>query len=262
MENKAFNLITDNIENILKTQSFNNKKVNDSPDEKKAIFEGKSIAYQVSYNYESKKYTLSSCPIVDSQPDLNWNKLSTWLFDPESNNMQDAQDIVNDFISTLKIIKTSKVNKSAKNKSKTDESNVNPLFFMNRLVNVFPELKSEITFEKEHYESFRGVTFTKEKVLPLINSLIESNDLIKIKKLCKILSDMYSSGDLDVRGIITYVILNFIDNNKKITMIEEYLSPELKKSFQNTRKIKGKKIKPEKKRKPSKLFSAATLADR
>lgn len=260
MENKAFNLIADNIENILKPQSFSNKKVTDSSDEKKAIFEGKSIAYQVSYNRKNKKYTLSSCSIVDSQPDLDWNKLSTWLFDPESNNIQDAQDIANDFISTLKITKPSK--KASKNKSKTDESNVNPLFLMNRLVNVFPELKSEINFEKEHYESFRGVTFTKEKVLPLITNLIESNDSSKLKKLCKILSDMYSSGDLDVRGIITYVILISIDNNEKFTTIEEYLSPELKKAFQNTRKIKGKKIKPEKKKKPSKLFSAATLAER
>ena len=40
---------------------------------------------------------------------------------------------------------------------------MDPLFFCNRLVNVFPSLKDDIRFEKEHYPSFRGVTFAREK---------------------------------------------------------------------------------------------------
>ena len=56
------------------------------------------------------------------------------------------------------------VQQQNKKKKKSDEGNVDPLFFCNRLVNVFPSLKDDIRFEKEHYPSFRGVTFAREKI--------------------------------------------------------------------------------------------------
>ena len=106
------------------------------------------------------------------------------------------------------------------------------------------------------------MTFTKEKAMPLILGLMEKPNASKIKKLSKILSDMYANGDLDTKGIITYVILNELDTKDNFSKLWDLLSPDLQKAFTNTRKLRGKVIKPEKQSKPSKLFSASTLAER
>lgn len=258
MENKAFKLISDSVESALKDQKFI-KKPTDLKNANALIFESKNIAYRVSYYLENKKYELASCEIKNGEYDQKWKSISVWKFDPYSDKIQDAQDIANDFFSTLQGPKQISLAKSNKNKSKSDESNADPLFLMNRLVNVFPDLKAEIKSEKEHYEAFRGVIFTKEQVIPLIPKFLNTANSAAIKKFSKILSDMYSSGDLDTRGIITYVILNEIEAQNKISKIWNYLSTDLQKAFENTRKLKGKNIKAEKKKKPSKLFSAATL---
>lgn len=51
-----------------------------------------------------------------------------------------------------------------KKKKSDDENNVNPLFLMNRIANIFPELKDAVLEEKENYENFRGVIFAREKL--------------------------------------------------------------------------------------------------
>lgn len=248
MENKAFKLISDSVESALKDKKFI-KKTQDLKNTNSLIFEGENIAYRVSYYNETKKYELASCEVVNGECDQEWKSISVWKFDPDSDKIQDAQDIANDFFSTLQGPKQVSLAKSNKHKNKSDESNADPLFLMNRLVNVFPELKSEIKFEKEHYSSFRGVTFTKEQVIPLVSKFLNTANLAAIKKLGKILSDMYSSGDLDTRGIITYVILNEIENENNTAKIWDHLSADLQKAFENTRKLKGKNIKAEKKKK-------------
>ena len=70
---------------------------------------------------------------------------------------------------------------------------------------------------------------------------------------------MYSSGNLDVRGIVTIVILRNIDDNNRI-LLEYSMDEELKKAWKASDSLKGKKIKPEKKKtKPKKNFIANTL---
>ena len=65
---------------------------------------------------------------------------------------------------------------------------------------------------------------------------------------------MYKNGYLDLRSILTAVILNGV-NDKAFETLSEKFGDELKKAAQFSRKLKGKKIKPEKKKKEKKVVA-------
>lgn len=143
-----------------------------------------------------------------------------------------------------------------KKKKSDDENNANPLFLMNRIANIFPELKDAVLEEKENYENFRGVTFAREKAMPFVKETLTSGmPKDKFKKLCTVFSNLYASGDLDTKAIITIVFLNSIDDTTARENIENTVSEELKAAMKEAFKLKGKKIKPEKIKKKSTFIS-------
>ncbi len=261
MDNKAFDLIADKMEAALSDQGFVRQKVEmDTSDEQIALYTSEGLAYSVLFDAEVKKYFLRSCPMTDDGPDNQWKNIAVWLFDPETDSTREAEGIAADFVETVEGPKRKAiVQQQNKKKKKSDEGNVDPLFFCNRLVNVFPELKDEIRFEKEHYASFRGVTFAREKVVPKVLYLLNHpGEQQRKEKLFTILDDVYNVGDLDVRGIITMVILNSIEGDTA-EIAREAMTPALQKAWKNALKYKGKNVKPEKKKKPKKSFMGSTL---
>ena len=150
--------------------------------------------------------------------------------------------IVNDF--TDIILKTPKQGPKHSKKKSSDESNVTGLYFANRMVNIFPEIKDSVLQEKQTYIEFRTVEFTKNVLLPKINALLNSkNNSETIKKFAKLLSSLYQTATLDVRSVITMGILNNIQNPEALIPL---LSEELQKAHACALKYKGKKVKPEK----------------
>ena len=209
----------------------------------------KNAIYQICNDISSKKVILSK--ITENSPEV----ISTWLFDEENISKKDITLIAQDFAESI-VKSPTKRPKAIKKKSSNDESNVTGLFFANRMVNIFPEIKKDICTEKECYEEFRAVKFAKEILLPKINNLLgdKNADVSKIKKLAKSLSELYSSGSLDVRSIITIVILNHVENPETL---KSFISDELKTAWQCALKYKDKKVKPEKPKKKSSFISKA-----
>ena len=68
--------------------------------------------------------------------------------------------------------------------------------------------------------------------------------LFFFKKMCELLNEFYKNGDLDVRSIITMVILNGLSDTA-VQNIMEQADPMLKKGYKYGVKWKGKKAKPE-----------------
>ena len=132
---------------------------------------------------------------------------------------------------------------------------------MNRLLSFFPDLKEDFKYERENYENFRYVCFIENSVMPKINFLLrETHKKDRIKKFALLLNNMYSSGNLDVRAIVTIVILRNIEDTNDRAALEEFMDEELKKAWKASDGLKGKKIKPEKKKvKTKKSFMANTL---
>ncbi len=215
------------------------------------------MGYEIVYNNENNQIILSAAD-VDSE---ERKALSSWLLDNDSANQKDAEMIAKDFIDAMVGQEKSAVKQQTKRKSSADESNITGLFFANRMVNIFPELKDEIQTEKECYIEFRPAIFAKEHILPKINELLcEEKEKTKINKLAKLLSDLYQNGNLDVRSVITMAILNNIENEVAVNNLKPSLSEELQKGWHAALKYKGKKVKPEKPKKKSSFISKALSA--
>lgn len=251
MDYSFMNLITNKVADVIEPQGYQRQSV-DTSDGYAALFIGEHNAYMVMYNPTKKLAALKVCGIVDSSPDNQWKSMNTWIFDPQTDGIKEANSIGNDFADALSINKP-RIGKSKKKNS--DEGNADPKFFCKRLVNIFPELKEEIREEEEGYNPFRGVTFVESKVVPKINELVASNHKQEIEKLANILNTQYLNGDLDTRSIITIVLLNGI-KPKYDEKIEEYLSGDLKTAWKYAKRYRTKKVKPEKEKK---TFIADTL---
>lgn len=258
METSAFELIAEKLGEALSEQDFSRADDLQEENGRAALFTGEAIAYSMLYNEASKRFELRSAPFADGEPG-EWKTVSAWLFDAETDKPADAESIANDFVDTVSAKKrTEIVQQARKKKQKGEDSTSDPLFFYNRLVGVFPELRDEITREKIEYGQVRPFAFAKEKVLPKAVGLVKAYpDSEVCEKFCALLGDMYANGDLDTRSVITIVLLNGLDDDLYNAIFEK-LSDELKVAAAAARKFKGKTVKPEKKKKERK-FTAATL---
>lgn len=255
MVKKAFELISKRVEEVLVAKNFS--KI-ESENEMIKVFADSNVAYSVSYDDKSQKMFLKASVMTENGPSDDWKELSTWLFEPEVNSMKDAENIANDFAETIAGSSKSST-KSVKKKKKDSDDNVDDMFLINRFVNIFPDLKDDVKTERSFYDNFRTINFTKEYIVPRFLETINSNSQKdKFKKICKLLSNLYSSGNLDARALITFVILNSVENKDDIEKVEGELGEELQKAWKFSRKLKGKKIKPEKVKKKS-SFVASTL---
>ena len=208
----------------------------------------KNHTYEISNDIEKKIIVLKE--IQENSQSV----IASWLFDEEKLSQKDINLIVSDFTDIIAKNPNSK-SKPAKKKKSQDESNITGLYFANRMVNVFPEIKEDITREKENYSEFRSVTFSKNVILPKINTLLESNSNSEaIKKLAKLLSGLYQNATLDVRSIITMCILNNLTRPDNLVPL---LSDELQKAYSCALKYKGKTVKPENPKRQSSWISKA-----
>lgn len=258
----AFDLIAGKVEKVLSMQNYTRQNVN-SLNEKEitALYTSDDMAYTIVYYKDKMRMVLRQCEMNGGEPDNNWKSVATWLFDPEVDTEKEADSIAADFIETIQGPKQQAIAQTRKKKKKDNDGNVDALFFANRMVNYFPTLKNDITHEKLHYASFRGVTFAKEKILPLFTEFVENEGANNLGKLSQSLNDIYEMGDLDVKGIISYILLNSVEDASKREQLLVNFTDANKKIISAAYSLRGKKIKPEKpKKKRSGMFMEALEA--
>ena len=212
-----------------------------------AQFRNDDSAVLVLYNTAKKRFELCTAEAAKDEEVEEWKTVSMYLFDEENDPISEATSIATEFSESLVAPKVSLKPAAMKKKKKKDDedSTTDPIFFFNRLSNVLPEIKAELNNERIVYGEVRSFTFAKEKVLPVLASLIDtypSSDVCV--RVCEILSDMYKTGDLDTRSIITYIIVNGL-SQKQLDAIMPNLKEELTKAVPASRKLIGKKIKAE-----------------
>lgn len=261
MEQKTFELVAGKVGETLSGQGFRREDgLLQEKDGKAALFLGDGVAYSVLYEEDKKRFALRICDLEDGKPNGNWKSLSMWLYDPETDTPAQAQSIVDDFAETLAGPKQQAAVTQRKKKKKDDENNADPLFFFNRFAGLFPELRDELAQERAEYGNVRAVTFAREHLLPKINALLASPEKDRVARLGGLLNDLYVAGDMDVRSIITIVVLNGVEG-EGAEALRPLLSEELAKAHKAGLKLKGKKVKPEKKKK-QKRFTADSLLNR
>lgn len=258
LDQKAFKMVVEKVGAVLQQQGFQPEKGQTAEEDgQSALFTGEEIAYSILYCESKKRFELRTCDMADGVPGGKWKSVSMWLFDPETDSADQAQSITGDFIETIQGPKQVALVRNKKKRRKDDDNNIDPIFFFNRFVGIFPELKDEINEEKAAYGDVRAVTFAREKLLPKIEALCDGIDKDGITRCCGLLNDMYVSGDMDVRSIITIGILNEV-SDRSIKNLKPTFNEELAKGYKSGLKMKGKKVKPEKKKKRQ-SFMARTL---
>lgn len=254
MEQKAFDLIAEKVRSTLLEQGFEKGEDVQEEQGRVAIYTSENAAYSVLYETQTKQFHLRTCEMKEDEPDKEWKTISTWAFDPEADSAAYASGIGEDFSETLGgSTRKELVRQQKKKKKKDDDSTSDPQFFYNRLAVIFPELKAEIVQERATYGDVRNATFAKEHVVEKVEQLAANHSNTEpFKKLCGILNDVYENGDMDVRSIITMVLLNGIENPKALQNLSEHFSPDLARVYNKAKGFKGKKVKPEKKKKKPK----------
>ena len=232
---EAFDLIVEKTAEALKKQGFEQSKDFEDDLGPAVLFVNKDAAYSIVFKTNDNMFELRSTNMTDDGPNSSWKSVSNWIFDPEQDTLREAEAIATDFIETVEgPSRLEEIRKAQRQAFKDDDNNPGPLFFFKRLVNIFPDLKEQINEERTSYVGFRSVTFAKEFVVPKVENLA-----IKKKE-----SAAFKNGDLDVRSIITMVILNGLSDTA-VQNIMEQADPMLKKGYKYGVKWKGKKAKPE-----------------
>jgi len=262
LEQKAFERIIKSLQAVLEKQGYvldqDGMRKGDSG--MQAVFVGKEMAYGVFYISGNKRFELRYCSVENDVPDEKWRNRSVLLFDPE--NEEDASSMTNSIISDF----TDEVSEKDKTvaalqmvrkhrKKKNGESKTDSLFFFNRLVNVFPEIREELTVERITYGQIRTATFAKEKVLPKLHTLLQgAPSEAAVKKIGEIFSELYMNGDVDVRSTITFVLLNNL-SDEETEKIVPYFTKDMKTGCTAARSMRGKKFKPEKPKKHKRIVA-------
>lgn len=251
----AFGFIQSALAEELAGQGFGAPETLEYSEGRAVMFVAADVAYGLRYKDKSKQFELCSTTLDGDGKPGNWRSLSVWLFDKETGEKSDAESILNDFLEVIRGPKRVAAVQQKRKRSKDEDRNVDPMFFVNRLVNIFPELKNELNEEKITYGKVRYVTFIKKHVVARCEDLVlKYPDSEPCKKLCALFDDMYKNGDLDLRSILTYSLLNSM-SDEAFTSLYDRVGEELQKDIKYTRKLKDKKIKPEKKKKQKKVES-------
>lgn len=253
MDFDAFALIQGQLAEELARQGFSQPQPLEDPAGQAAIFSTSEVAYSLLYDKNAQHFELRSAALNEMGEPGDWRRLSLWLFDPATGDRGDAESIANDFLDVVKGPKRVQQVQQKRRRGKDDERTIDPLFFLNRLVNVFPEVKEELNSEKIVYGQVRPVAFIKEKIAPKCEVLAaRAPEGEAMQKLCALLDDMYKNGDMDLRALLTAVLLNSLGDDA-FGAVQAGLGDELKKCSRFSRKLKGRRIKPEKKKKEKKV---------
>lgn len=256
MDLNAFQLIQTALAAELTQQGFKEPQPLEDPDGQAVIFAAEQVAYSLLYDRKKKSFLLRSTNLDGQGRPTAWRSLSTWLFDPDTGERPDAESIVNDFLEVVRGPRRVEMVQQQRKRAKGEDRNVDPMFFVNRLVGLFPDLKEPLNEEKIVYGRVRYITFIKQHVLPEMESLLRDYpESEPAQKLSELLDDMYKSGDLDLRSIVTYVVIDGL-SGESFSKLYELMGDELRKVAKPARKLIGKTIKPEKKKKPGKKVEA------
>ena len=150
-------------------------------------------------------------------------KVESNLLDLETYEDRDIKSLSNEICETVSSSYGKKARQVAKKAPQTisksaakngTEYDANTL--ASRISTLYPELKDAYKENFQTYDEFLGEDFFVNHANKYIMETIRSNDPQTMKKLFKILSDIYENGSSDVQDLVVVTILGEIDNDQKL----------------------------------------------
>ncbi len=260
LDQKVVSVVREKLEPVLEEQGFHFHEEKQEEKGSAVIYMNEErLSYSVFYNEGTKQFELRSATLPeDAEAEVSWRTLSSWLFDPEQDDLRSAESIGNDFAETIQGPKRVEALQMAKRRHKKEqESAQDPLFFMNRLSNILPSLKEDMIEERSRYGTLRPIAFLETYAMPKIAQLLSSGDGAAVQKLAELMNELYENGDMDVRSIITMVVLNGLEPDTVNEKLVPFFTEDMQKGYKAGFRMKGKKVKPEKVKKQSKVVAKA-----
>lgn len=174
--------------------------------------------------------------ITEKNDDGEFKKVASNLFDLDSFDERDIKSLCNEISDTIDTSYGKKTRKAAANKkapatiSKTAVKNgqsYDANTFASRIAGIYPELKEEYKANFQRYDEFLGEDFFVNHANKYIMETIRNNDVQQMKKLFKILNDIYENGTNDVQDLVVVTILGELDNDKELLeRCREYINED------------------------------------
>ncbi len=161
--------------------------------------------------------------ILEKVTDSEFVKISSNLCELDEFDEHDIKSLCNEINDTVISSHGKKAKQVAKKApatvSKTAAKNgadYDAYTLASRIVTVFPELKDALKDNVQNYPEFLGDDFfTNHATKPIIDT-IRANDKQKIKKIMKILGDIYENGTNDVQDLVVVTILGELNNDQEL----------------------------------------------
>lgn len=162
--------------------------------------------------------------IMEKVSDGEFVKTESNLLDLEDCDERSIKSLCNEINDTVvsshgkkaRQVATKKAPHTVSKSAAKNGANYDAYTLASRITQVYPELKDALNENVQTYSEFLGDDFFVNHANRLIMETIRFNDQKTIKKLFKILSDIYENGTNDVQDLVVVTILGELNNEQEL----------------------------------------------
>lgn len=246
---EVFKIVEKNLDDINTELGFAVK----SSDNDSLVFSGEKGVYRLVFDSSNSIMSFECAYDTDAQ-EPEFNTLSRSLFDPVSYNEKDAKSLSNEIRDELTslFMARKKVNldkvKMPKAVSRTKAKNgiisYDTDSLANRFGTLYPDMKDAVKENIAKYGEFLPETFFTEIGTERVMDVIANGSETEVKKLFKMLNEVYEDGTNEVQDIIGVTILGEMKNDPKLMEVaDKYMSEYMSGPVHEINKITSKKNK-------------------
>lgn len=246
---EVFKIVEKNLDDINTELGFAVK----SSDNDSLVFSGEKGVYRLVFD-SSNSIMSFECAYDTEAQEPEFNTLSRSLFDPVSYNEKDAKSLSNEIRDELTALfmARKKVNldkvKMPKAVSRTKAKNgiisYDTDSLANRFGTLYPDMKDAVKENIAKYGEFLPETFFTEIGTERVMDVIANGGEAEVKKLFKMLNEVYEDGTNEVQDIIGVTILGEMKNDPKLMEVaDKYMSEYMSGPVHEINKITSKKNK-------------------
>ena len=214
------------------------------------VFSGEKGIYRLVFD-ASNSIMVFECAYDTESQEPEFNTLSRSLFDPVSYNERDAKSLSNEirdeltalFMSRKKVnLDKVKMPKAvSRTKAKNGITSYDTDSLANRFGTLYPDMKDAVKENIVKYGEFLPETFFVEIGTQKVIDVIANGSEADVKKLFKMLNEVYEDGTNEVQDIIGVTMLGEMKNDPKLMEVaDKYMSEYMSGPVHEINKITAK----------------------
>lgn len=214
------------------------------------VFSGEKGIYRLVFD-ASNSIMAFECAYDTESQEPEFNTLSRSLFDPVSYNERDAKSLSNEirdeitalFMSRKKVnLDKVKMPKAvSRTKAKNGITSYDTDSLANRFGTLYPDMKDAVKENIVKYGEFLPETFFVEIGTQKVIDVIANGSEADVKKLFKMLNEVYEDGTNEVQDIIGVTMLGEMKNDPKLMEVaDKYMSEYMSGPVHEINKITAK----------------------